>query len=293
MKKLKFTVFVLCLILLSISFCSKKDKNPAKSDDDDIPTPEGWELVWHDEFDGASIDLKKWEHEINAQGGGNNELQYYTNRSENSFIENGSLVIQALKEHYTGPEGTREFTSARLRTLRKGDWKYGRFEIKAKLPFGQGLWPAIWMLPSENKYGGWAASGEIDIMELVGHEPNKVYGTLHYGGEWPDNVQSGKSYNLSQGTFADDFHLFTIEWDTTEFRWYVDGIFYQSQTQWYTQNADYPAPFDQYFHLLLNVAVGGNWPGRPDNSTTFPQQMVVDYVRVYKKVSKYKNIKSH
>jgi len=189
-----------------------------------------------------------------------------------------------LKEHFTGPEGTREYTSARLRTLRKGDWKYGRFDIKAKLPFGQGLWPAIWMMPSEEKYGGWAASGEIDIMELVGHEPNKVYGTLHYGGEWPDDVQSGKSYTLPQGRFADDFHLFTIEWDTTQFRWYVDGIFYQSQNQWYTKNVAYPAPYDQYFHLLLNVAVGGNWPGDPDNSTVFPQQMVVDYVRVFKRI---------
>jgi len=282
MKRLKFTVFVLCLILLPISFCSKKDKNPTKSDEDDI---EGWELVWNDEFDGTAIDPKKWEHEVYAHGSGNNELQYYTNRSENSFIENGSLVIQALKEHYTGPEGTREYTSARLRTLRKGDWKYGRFDIKAKLPFGQGLWPAIWMMPSESKYGGWAASGEIDIMEMLGHETNKVHGTLHYGGEGPNNVQSGKFYTLPHGSFAYDFHLFTMEWDTTEFRWYVDGIFYQSQTQWYTASAPYPAPFDQYFHILLNVAVGGNWPGDPDNTTIFPQRMVVDYVRVYKKTN--------
>ena len=285
MKKLILLIVILSFISLSISFCSKKDKNPANNDENDIPTPDGWELVWHDEFDGTVIDLKKWEHEVNAKGGGNNELQYYTNRSENSFIENGSLVIQALKEHYTGPEGTREYTSARLRTLRKGDWKYGRLDIKAKLPFGQGLWPAIWMLPSEWKYGGWAASGEIDIMEMLGHEPNKVHGTLHYGGEWPNNVHTGKSFTLSKGTFTDDFHLFTIEWDTTQFRWYVDGIFYQDQTQWLTTNAPYPAPFDQYFHLLLNVAVGGNWPGDPDNTTVFPQRMAVDYVRVYKKTN--------
>jgi beta-glucanase (GH16 family) len=284
MKNLKPAIIVLSLLALPIFFCSKKDKNPTKSDENDIPTPEGWELVWHDEFDGTAIDPKKWEHEVNAQGGGNNELQYYTNRPENSFLENGSLVIQALKERYTGPEGTREYTSARLRTLRKGDWKYGRFDIKAKLPFGQGLWPAIWMMPSESKYGGWAASGEIDIMELIGHESNKVYGTLHYGGAWPKNVQSGKSYTLPQGTFADDFHLFTIEWDTTQFRWYVDEIFYQSQTQWHTSSAPYPAPFDQYFHLILNVAAGGNWPGNPDNTTIFPQKMIVDYVRVFKKI---------
>ena len=149
MKNMIITFIIFGILLPSIFSCNKKDKNPAKSDEDNIPIPEGWELVWNDEFDGTSIDPKKWEHEVNAQGGGNNELQYYTNRSENSFIENGSLVIQAIKEHYTGPEGTREYTSARLRTLRKGDWKYGCFDIKAKLPFGQGLWPAIWMMPSE------------------------------------------------------------------------------------------------------------------------------------------------
>lgn len=276
-----YTIFML-VFLFSLITCKKK--NPFDNNDQKIPAPEGWELIWNDEFEGVSIDTKKWEHEVNARGGGNNELQYYTSRPQNSYIENGCLVLQALKEHYTGTEGTREYTSARLRTLRKGDWKYGRFEIRAQLPSGKGLWPAIWMLPSEWKYGGWAASGEIDIMELVGHEPNKVYGTLHYGGEWPNNVQSGKSFVLSRGSFAQEFHSFTIEWDTTQFRWYVDGVCYQSQTKWHTTNAPYPAPFDQYFHLLLNVAVGGNWPGDPDQTTVFPQKMIVDYVRIYKKI---------
>jgi beta-glucanase (GH16 family) len=279
---MKKSIIKLLALLLIIS-CNKEPANPLKNDNS-IPEPAGWQLVWNDEFDAAAIDLNKWEYEVNAHGGGNNELQYYTSRPENSYIENGCLVIQALKEHYIGTEGTREYTSARLRTLRKGDWKYGRLDIKAKLPFGKGLWPAIWMMPSESKYGGWAASGEIDIMELLGHEPNKVYGTLHYGGQWPNNAQSGKSYTLPQGTFADDFYLFTIEWDTTQFRWYVDGIFYQSQTQWHTSSAPYPAPFDQYFHLILNVATGGNWPGNPDNTTVFPQKMIVDYVRVFKKI---------
>jgi len=188
LKKLTVISLVFIFIFLLASTTCRK-KNPAENDANKIPTPEGWELVWHDEFSGTTIDASKWSHEVNAQGGGNNELQYYTNRSKNSYVENDCLVMQALKEHYTGTEGTREYTSARLRTLRKGDWKYGRFDIKAKLPSGKGLWPAIWMLPSENKYGGWAASGEIDIMELVGHEPNKVYGTLHYGGEWPNNIR--------------------------------------------------------------------------------------------------------
>lgn len=283
---MRIKIFIIMMIVMNsilTSFCQNSDKSPTKNTDDEIPVPEGYELVWNDEFSGSEIDASKWEHEVNAAGGGNNELQYYTDRRVNSFVENGALVIQALKEQYTGPEGTRSYTSARLRTMKKGDWKYGRFSIRAKLPYGQGLWPAIWMLPTDWKYGGWAASGEIDIMELVGHEPNKVLGTLHYGGVYPNNTHSGDSYTLPEGDFSQDFHVFTIDWDTTQFRWYVDDIFYQSQTSWYSENGPYPAPFDQFFHILLNVAVGGNLPGNPDESTIFPQRMYVDYVRVFKK----------
>jgi hypothetical protein len=151
-----------------------------------------------------------------------------------------------------------------------------------KLPYGQGLWPAFWMLPTDWVYGGWAASGEIDIMELVGHAPNVVHGTIHYHGEWPENWSSGGSWTLPSGNFSDDFHVFALEWQEGIMRWYVDGIHYLTRTSWDTvAGAPFPAPFDQRFHLLLNVAVGGNWPGNPDPSTVFPQQMVVDYVRVY------------
>ncbi len=244
---------------------------------------EGWQLVWQDEFDGTSIDLSKWGHEVNAQGGGNNELQYYTARSENSFVGGGALTIRALKENYTGAEGTRAYTSARMRTLHKGDWKYGRFDIRAKLPRGRGIWPAIWMLPTDWVYGGWAASGEIDIMELLGHDTKTVHGTLHYGGAWPENVNSGKALTLPQGDFANEFHTFRLDWEANEFKWYVDDELYQTQTQWHTKGQPYPAPFDQRFHLLLNLAVGGNWPGNPDASTIFPQTMMVDYVRVYRR----------
>lgn len=271
-------LFSFCLMLRCGGIAENHGNSQAA---DTIPIPEGYELVWHDEFNGSEIDPSKWEYEINADGGGNNELQYYTDRLENSWIEDSVLVIQALKENYTGPEGTRAYTSARLRTKNRGDWKYGRFEIRAKLPCGQGLWPAIWMLPTNWVYGGWAASGEIDIMELLGHEPEKVYGTLHYGGEWPHNVHTGDFYSLSSGTFATDFHTFILDWDSTQFRWYVDNILYQTQTSWYSTSHAYPAPFDQRFHLLLNVAVGGNWPGNPDNTTSFPQRMEVDYVRVF------------
>ncbi len=279
---LRFCMFsILCMIYLMVN-CSSDDDNPAGPTDpaDTIP---GWNLVWSDEFNGPNIDLTKWEHEVNGEGGGNNELQYYTDREINSLIDDGKLVIRALKETYTGDDGTREYTSARLRTKYKGDWKYGRFEISAKLPIGQGLWPAIWMLPTDWVYGGWAASGEIDIMELLGNEPTKVYGTLHYGGEWPKNKQSGYFYSLSSGSFTSAFHTFALEWEEKEFRWYVDDILYQTQNNWYSDNGDYPAPFNKRFHLLLNVAVGGNWPGNPDNTTTFPQTMIVDYVRVYTK----------
>jgi beta-glucanase (GH16 family) len=278
----KNIAFLISIVV--IAGCAQNNAITKNNDKNDtIPVPDGWELVWNDEFDGDTIDFDKWEHEVNARGGGNNELQYYTDRSQNSRVKYGLLTIQALKETFTGPEGTREYTSARLRTKNRGDWKYGRFEIKAKLPYGQGLWPAIWMLPTDWVYGGWAASGEIDIMELVGHDPATVYGTLHYGGAYPDNVYTGASYKLGFGNFALDFHVFALEWDATEIRWYVDDSLYQVQREWYSHGNDYPAPFNQRFHLLLNVAVGGNWPGNPDNTTSFPQKLEVDYIRVYQK----------
>jgi beta-glucanase (GH16 family) len=271
-------ILVLGPVLLVDSGCGNASLRPPRTQS---PV---WQLVWNDEFDETTIDLSKWEYEVNARGGGNNELQYYTDRPENSYLEDGRLVIRALQEHFTGPEGTREYTSARLRTKNKGDWKYGRFEIKAQLPCGKGLWPAIWMLPTDYIYGAGTASGEIDIMELLGQEPNKVYGTLHYGAAEPNNVSTGDSYTLPTGNFSDDFHVFALEWEPTEIRWYVDDILYQIQTRWYTANAPYPAPFDQRFYLLLNVAVGGSWPGSPDATTVFPQTMTVEYVRVFNDV---------
>jgi beta-glucanase (GH16 family) len=244
-----------------------------------------WRLVWADEFDGDSVDASKWEFEVNAWGGGNNELQYYTDRPENACVRDGCLHIVARREDYTGPEGTRAYTSARLRTRHRGEWKYGRFEVRARLPAGQGLWPAIWMLPTESPYGGWAAGGEIDIMELVGHQPREVLGTLHYGGAWPRNVHTGETYRLPDGepAFTDDFHVFAIEWSCGEIRWFVDGRPVQTQTVWRSESAPYPAPFDHPFHLLLNVAVGGGLPGNPDETSLFPQTMSVDYVRVYQR----------
>ncbi|GAB6090237.1 glycoside hydrolase family 16 protein [Spirochaeta dissipatitropha] len=267
----RILVLIIALLILSVS-CTTSDD------------PMGnLELVWADEFEGTSLDTSKWSYmhgtgeQFGLTGWGNNELQYYTDRAENIFVQDGKLHIRAVEEEYEGMQ----YTSARIRTLGKGDWRYGRFEIRAKLPEGQGLWPAIWMLPSDDVYGGWAASGEIDIMELVGHEPGTVHGTLHFGGEWPHNTYSGGSYRLDSGKFSDDFNVFTLEWEEEEFRWYVNGELFRTQKRWHTLRHDFPAPFDQPFHLLMNVAVGGDWPGDPDSSTVFPQEMVIDYVRVY------------
>jgi len=261
------------------------DDSPADDNGFQIEVPDGWELVWFDEFEGDNINPMLWEHEVNAQGGGNNELQYYTDRQENSHVSDGSLVITARRETYSGSEGTREFTSARMRTKYRGDWQYGRFEVRGRMPVGQGLWPAIWLLPTDWVYGGWPLSGEIDIMEMLGHEPNIVYGTIHFGNSWPENSRSGGSYTSLLGGFDTQFHTFAMEWDSTEFRWYVDDQHYLTKNSWFTPAAEYPAPFDQRFHLIFNVAIGGNWPGDPDDTTTFPQIMEIDYVRVFKRES--------
>lgn len=241
----------------------------------------GWKLRWSDEFEGRALDLKKWGFEVNAEGGGNNELQYYV--TNNVTVTNGLLTITARKEHFAGPEGTREFTSSRIRTLGKGDWLYGRFEMRARLPEGRGIWPAFWMLPTDEKYGGWPRSGEIDLMELVGHLPGQVHGTLHYSGPDGHHRYRGTNFALPQGKFADGFHVFRTDWEPGVIRWYVDGQNYQTKTNWPSKVGAMPKPFDQRFHLLLNLAVGGGWPGKPDATTKFPQEFVVDWVRVYQR----------
>ena len=209
-------------------------------------------------------------------GWGNNELQYYTSHPDNSYVTDGNLVIVARKNHLGYA-----YTSARLRTKNKRDSLYGKMEARMKLPTTKGMWPAFWMLPTDWVYGGWAASGEIDIMESV-NIATTIYGTIHYGGEWPGYVSDGGSY--SDGTdFSEGFHVYTLEWEPFEMRWYVDGILYSTKTSWWSTGGPYPAPFDQRFHFLLNIAVGGHWPGPPDGSTVFPQQMLIDYVRVYHK----------
>lgn len=283
-----YTAQFLFLLLLFMGCSSPAALSPTQAqpaEPTSVPTPtidpNIWVLVWADEFDqpdGSAPDPAKWNHQQGGAGWGNGELQHYTNSTENSFIQDGMLVIRAKQEVLMG----RNYTSARMNTQFKGDWTFGRFEIRARLPNTQGIWPAFWLLPSRARYGGGAAGGEIDIMELIGSEPARAYATLHYGN--PAERSSG-FYNLPAGTaFSDDFHVFALEWEPDEIRWYVDDVLFHSETEWFTtgkKNAQYPAPFDQDFYLLINVAVGGHWPGSPDDSSIFPQTLEVDYVRVF------------
>jgi beta-glucanase (GH16 family) len=239
------------------------------------PTPEEWKLVWGDEFDGHSLDPQDWVFDQGGGGWGNEEWQYYTDRPENARIEDGALVIEARQEDYGG----RHYTSARLKTQGRLAWTFGRMEARLKVPFGQGIWPAFWMLGANIGQVGWPACGEIDIMENIGREPAIVHATLHGSGYSGDAGVSGL-HTLTEGAFSDDFHIFAMEWEATEIRWYLDGDLYQTKTL-----ADVPGrwAFDHPFFILLNVAVGGKWPGYPDETTVFPQRMYVDYVRVYQK----------
>ena len=248
--------------------------------------PAVWSLVWSDDFDGpngSTVDSSKWSFDIGGKGWGNNELETYTSRTANADLEGGALVIKTLQETLTGPDGiTRNYTSARLLTKTKFMQKYGRFEARLKIPYGQGLWPAFWMLGDNIQTAHWPNCGEIDIMENIGKEPSIVHGTFH-GPGYSGGGGITASYALANGRkFSDDFHKFAVEWEPNVMRFYVDSVLYQTRTP-----ADLPAAatwvFDHPFFIILNVAVGGEWPGNPDASTVFPQRMVVDYVRVYQR----------
>jgi beta-glucanase (GH16 family) len=249
------------------------------------PSRAGWTLTWSDEFnapDGSPIDNTKWILETGGNGWGNQELEYYTTRSENSFQQGGNLVIKALQEKYAGADGvTRDYTSARLKTAGKFSKKYGRFEARIKIPRGQGIWPAFWMLGDDIDKIGWPKCGEIDIMENIGKEPSLVHGTIHGPGYSGDKGPSSPFALPDNARFADDFHVYAVEWEPRAIRFYVDDHLYSTRTP-----AELPAGakwvYDHPFFLLLNVAVGGSWPGNPDATTQFPQTMLVDYVRVYK-----------
>jgi beta-glucanase (GH16 family) len=237
------------------------------------------QVVWEDEFEQTVLDDNKWSFQIgdgcdiNLCGWGNNELQWY--QSQNVELADGVLKIIAKEEQVNN----KSYTSARIRTLGKGDWAYGRFEASIKLPAGRGMWPAFWMLPTKQVYGKWPKSGEIDIVELIGSETDKVYGTIHYGLPWPNNAYTHESYRLHEGEFADQFHKFAVEWEANEIRWLLDDYVYSIKHP--EDIAPHAWPFDQDFHFVLNLAVGGDWPGAPDANTSFPQTMEVEYVRVF------------
>lgn len=234
-------------------------------------------LIWADEFDSQGLpDSSRWGYDVGGKGWGNNELQFYTaRRKENASVRNGQLVIEARKENYQSSR----YSSARLVSKNKGDWKYGRIEVKAKIPKGRGIWPAIWMLPTKSTYGGWPKSGEIDIMEFVGYMPDSVFGTVHTGA-FNHTIGTQKGGGMELKDLATAFHIYAIEWTKDRIDFYIDDQKYFE----FRNEGSGPAawPFDQEFHIILNVAVGGNWGGKYGvDDSIFPQTMVVDYVRVY------------
>lgn len=248
--------------------------------------PQGnWNITWSDEFNGTSIASSNWTYDTGGGGWGNNEQEDYTTSAQNSYVSNGLLHIVALQQS----AGGENYTSARMKSIGLFTTLYGRIAFRAKIPAGDGLWPALWMMPESSVYGGWAASGEIDVMETVGSNPTNVFGTLHFGGPYPDQAQSyGPSYNFLPGTSVTNFNVYTLEWTTNAINWYINGLLYEDQTNWWsssntsnTETNAYPAPFNQPFYIIMNVAVGGTLGGTISNSS-FPADMQVDYVRLYK-----------
>ena len=245
------------------------------------PTPEwersGWNIVWHDEFEGTTLNLNDWTFDIGGGGWGNQEWEAYTSRPENVRVDDGMLVIEARKEEEL--IRGREYSSARIKTQGRQEWMYGRIEARMKLPYGQGIWPAFWMLGDNIYRKGWPAAGEIDILEFIGREPDHIYATVHAPGySGGDGV--GSSLVVPADTLKNDFHVYAIEWQENEIRWYFDDQEYFRLTP-----DDVPDAwiFDHPFFIIMNVAVGGRWPGYPDDTTIFPQFLYVDYVRVYQK----------
>ncbi len=253
---------------------------------------EGYSLVWKDDFNGTKLNTKDWNYELHDPGWVNNELQRYTDSSENISVKDGSLTIKAIKK--VDKNGT-TYTSGRVNTQGKHDFKYGRFEARIQVPSGKGFLPAFWMMPTdENLYGQWPKCGEVDIMEVLGDKTDKAYGTLHFG---EPHTQKQGTYTLTKGDFTSEYHVYTCDWEPNEIKFYVDGVLYNTVNDWFTKKngfgeVTYPAPFDQPFYMILNLAVGGNWPGNPDQTTQFGKnaELKVDYVKVYQKASYNENV---
>ena len=273
------TIIAVCFFFFA---CSEKEVVSYNNEINDWEI-EGWNIVWQDEFDKDSLDLTKWSRETGGHGWGNNELQFYTDSDSNSYVENGNLILKAqvVPQGIGSSKGLRYYSSARLRTYGKGDWKYGRIEVKAKVASGQGIWPAIWMLPTDWLFGGWPSSGEIDIMEHVGYDLGVVHGSVHTEA-YNHKINTQRSSARKIANVDTEFHVYSIIWDKDKISFFIDDVQYFLFEN--DQQGNYKTwPFDQRFHLLINIAVGGDWPGNPDNSTNFPRKMLVDYVRVYEK----------
>ncbi|MDX1571006.1 MAG: glycoside hydrolase family 16 protein [Xanthomonadales bacterium] len=287
---MKLPIFV--SLILALSGCSTAalapDPEPVRypaanlHDDRYEPGP-GWRLVWSDEFEGEQLDSASWNRQVVRAGRFNEELQRYTDDEKNAYLDQGCLVIKAIHESDT--HGRNQYTSARLNTAQKHAWRYGKIAARIQLPYGQGIWPAFWMLGANiDENGGdtpWPQAGEIDILELYGsRDPGVVEANIHYADRRGKHDSMGaKGYHLDQGRFADRFHVFAIEWDEREIRWFVDGEQYASTSIVAPEFSE----FHQDFFILLNIAVGGRPAGRPDDSTPFPVTMYVDWVRVYQR----------
>ena len=277
-----------------------------------VPAEDNWTLIWSDEFDGATLDRAKWGFDVDCWGGGNDERQCYTDSLRNAQLRYGKLVITAREEAVKGAalparmreqspvpsaEVAREYSSARLTTRGKASWTYGKIEVRARLPQGQGTWPAIWMLPDEDRYGGWAASGEIDILEAVnlgvaceqcpGGRENRILGTLHFGGAWPNNKHKGEEMAF-RSVLDGEFHTYTLVWYPDRMIWQVDGRTFAERRadEWWTSGSNAPgAPFDRPFHLIINLAIGGRLAESRGLGGVqrggYPKRMEVDWVRVW------------
>ncbi len=278
------TGFLVAIVLMITTACSKSSDGEGGVFTPSPPVDKGWEFestpFWKDEFEYTGLpDPAKWGYDVGGHGWGNNELQYYTEeREENARVEDGKLVITAIRENIQG----REYSSARIVSRGKGDFLYGRFEIRAKLPAGRGTWPAIWMLPTDWEYGNWPSSGEIDIMEHVGYDPNNVLMSVHTEA-YNHMIGTQKSGGKNVPTAIDSFHVYRIDWTPYAIRGFIDG---EQIFTFVNEGKGYKTwPFDKKFHLLMNLAVGGNWGGAQGiDETIFPARFEIDYVRVYRMI---------
>ena len=287
----KMLGFTAAVVMISGIFAGcAKEATPETAPETSVTkteTPElsGYNLLWSDEFDGNTLNEENWNRELRDPGWTNNELQEYTASDDNIFVRDGKLVLKAIK---TEKDGKEYYTSGKVNSQNKRDFMYGKVVVSAKVPEGQGLWPAIWMMPQDEQfYGQWPKCGEIDIMEVLGNQVDTAYGTLHYGE--PHAEQQGTVVLTDGSTFASEFHEYSVEWEPGEFRYYIDGEHYLTINDWFTavngeDEKPYPAPFNQPFFVQMNLAVGGNWPGNPDETTDFENaEFEIDYVRVYQK----------